>query len=260
MPDTAHTASPRSRPEPETPSWRAIAPIDIGLFVRSARSDARLGRMIGAGAPPAEAFDRLYAEADGNDPWASASPRYGYQRRKYDGIVALLPEHARYRRSLDLGCGAGLLTNRLLACSDTVLGLDISAVAVAHASDRAAGTDGPRFQQADMLDLDPALDRRFDLVVVADALYYLPPAAQTDAGLKAIATRLARLLTPDGTLLIANHYVSGFDAESRRSRRIHNAFTWSPSLDHQATHRRPFWLGSILHPALSCRHPGDSDV
>jgi SAM-dependent methyltransferase len=227
-------------------SWRFISALDIGLFIRSARTDARLGRLIGGGAAPAAAFDCLYAEAAGNDPWASASPHYLYQRRKYDGIVALLPPHSRYRRSLDLGCGAGLLTERLMACSDEALGLDISAVAVGHATQRVAGLPGLSFQQADLLDLDPALDGGFDLVVVADALYYLPPAAQSDTGLKSLATRLARLLAPGGTLLVANHYFSGLDADSRRSRRIHDAFTWSPSLELHVTHRRPFWLASLL--------------
>jgi SAM-dependent methyltransferase len=227
-------------------SWRFISALDIGLFVRSARTDAKLGRLINAGAAPATAFDCLYSESAGNDPWASASPRYLYQRRKYDGIVALLPPAARYRRSLDLGCGAGLLTERLMACSDAATGLDISAVAVGHANRRVAGRTGLDFRQADLLDLDPALDRCFDLVVVADALYYLPPIAQTDTGLKTLATRLARLLAPGGTLLVANHYFSGLDADSRRSRRIHDAFTWSPSLALETTHRRPFWLASLF--------------
>lgn len=247
MPDTGQPIGARN-PAGQTRglSWRFISALDIGLFVRSARTDARLGRLLDAGDLPAAAFDRLYSESSGNDPWASASPRYVYQRRKYDGIVALLPPLKRYRRSLDLGCGAGLLTERLMACSDEATGLDISSVAVGHATRRVAGRSGLHFRQADLLDLDPALDRQFDLVVVADALYYLPPAAQTDTGLKTLATRLARLLTPGGTLLVANHYFSGFDADSRRSRRIHDAFSWSPALTHQSTHRRPFWLGSLL--------------
>jgi SAM-dependent methyltransferase len=228
---------------------RFISALDIGLFIRSARSDAKLGRLIEDGAAPAAAFDRLYAESAGNDPWASASPRYLYQRRKYDGIVALLPPLARYRRGLDLGCGAGLLTERLMDRCDEATGLDISAVAVAQASRRTAGRAGLNFRQADLLDLDPALDGGFDLVVVADALYYLPPDAQTDCGLKALATRLARLLAPGGMLLVANHYFSGLDADSRRSRRIHDAFTWSPSLALGRTHRRPFWLASLLSAA-----------
>jgi SAM-dependent methyltransferase len=228
--------------------WRFIAARDVFLFLRSARSDAKLGTLMGGGAKPAAAFDRLYAEADENDPWASASPLYRYQRRKYDGIVALLPERRRFRSSLDLGCGTGLLAERLTDHSDEVLGLDISAVAIGRARVRTAGQAGLEFAQADLLQLDPALDGRFDLVVVADALYYLPTEALTDSGLKVLAARLARLLAPDGVLLLANHYFSGMDGDSRRSRRIHDAFTWSPAMTLLATHRRPFWLASLLTP------------
>lgn len=250
MPDAGHHTLGRPQGRPARPlSWRVISALDINLFIRSARSDARLGRLIAAGAAPASAFDTLYAEADGNDPWASASPRYRYQRRKYDGIVALLPQQDRYRRSLDLGCGAGLLTDRLMEHSDEALGMDISEVAIGQATQRAAGRPGLSFRQGDLLDLDPALDRRFDLVVVADALYYLPPTAQTDTGLKALAARFARLLAPGGTLMVVNHYFSGLDADSRRSRRIHDAFTWSPALTLTVTHRRSFWLASLLTAA-----------
>ena len=238
MPSTARAPS----------AWRFIAAQDIFLFLRSARSDAKLGDLIGGGAKPAAAFDRLYAEAAENDPWASASPRYRYQRGKYDGIVALLPDLRRFRSSLDLGCGTGLLSDRLKNHSDEVLGLDISAVAIDRAQARTEGQAGIGFAQADLLQLDRGLDGRFDLVVVADALYYLPPEALTDSGLKSLAARLARLLTPDGILLLANHYFSGMDGDSRRSRRIHDAFTWSPAMTLLATHRRPFWIASLLSP------------
>ncbi len=229
-------------------SWRFIAARDVFLFLRSARSDAKLGAILNEGAEPAAAFDRLYGEAPQNDPWASASPRYRYQAGKYDGIVSLLPQGRRFRSTLDLGCGTGLLASRLAARSDETLGLDISEVAISRARARAP-QPGLAYAQADLLLLDPALDRRFDLVVVADALYYLPPEALTDTALKTLATRLSTLLAPDGVLMLANHYFSGMDADSRKSRRIHDAFTWSPSLTHTTTYRRPFWLATMLAKA-----------
>lgn len=235
-------------PADRAPILRFIAPRDIFLFIRSARSDAKLGKFLDAGAEPAAAFDRLYGEAPQNDPWASASPVYRYQSGKYDGIVALLPKGRRFRSALDLGCGTGLLASRLAHHSDATLGLDISEVAVTQARTRTP-QPGLSYSQADLLQLDPALDRQFDLVVVADALYYLPPGALTDTALKTLATRLAGLLAPDGILMLANHYFSGLDADSRKSRRIHDAFTWSPALTHSATHRRPFWLATLLSKA-----------
>ncbi len=71
---------------------------DIGLFVRSAKSDAKL-RTWWAEGNAAEVFDRLYGTAPENDPWASASPRFRYQHRKYETIASLIPV-SRYRRAL----------------------------------------------------------------------------------------------------------------------------------------------------------------
>lgn len=217
-----------------------MRPRDIALFLRGARTDAGIARLRATHGDPA-AFDAAYA---GGDPWASADPRYLYQRRKYDVLASLLPTR-RFARALDLGSGLGLMTRRLAAHADEVVGIDISTTAVAHA--RAAHRDLHQisFQQGDMLALPASLDCGFDLLVLADSLYYLPPPL-TDGALKQIALRLARLLRPGGICLLANHFFSGADAESRLSRRIHQAFTWSPGLQVTAEHRRPFYIVSVL--------------
>ncbi len=222
-----------------------MSPRDIGLFLRSARTDAKvqdLRRTIGAAA----AFDAVY---DAGDPWASGDPRYLYQRRKYDVLLGLLPKR-RFARALDLGAGSGLLSRKLTAHADLVLGIDISATAMALAVAASTHLPGLSFRQGDVLDLPADLDGGFDLLVVADTLYYLPPPLADDT-LKALAQRLARLLRPGGVCLLANHYFSGADADSRLSRRIHQAFTWSPSLHLTASYRRPFYLVSLLERAAS---------
>src|SRR5947209_17202630 len=93
--------------------WPFMAPWDIGLFLLGQRADNRLARMLAAGLTPSTALDRLYAEAPECDPWRSASPSYFYQRNKYDSLVGLLPKARQFRRSLDIGCGTGLFTERL---------------------------------------------------------------------------------------------------------------------------------------------------
>jgi SAM-dependent methyltransferase len=220
-----------------------MSPRDIGLFLRSARTDARVADLR-ASVGAAAAFDEVYSRGD---PWASADPRYFYQRRKYDVLLGLLPKR-RFARALDLGAGAGLLSRKLTAYADSVIGIDISAKAIAQAE--AASSDVPTlsYRQGDVQDLPADLDGGFDLLVVADTLYYLPPPLD-DATLKGLAQRLARLLRPGGVCLLANHYFSGADADSRLSRRIHQAFAWSPALTLIAAHRRPFYLVSLLEPA-----------
>ncbi len=189
-------------------------------------------------------FDTIY---QGSDPWASVDPRYTYQRRKYEALSRLLTGR-RYGHVLDLGSGLGDLASLLADRSDRVLGLDISQVARDRASERHRAVSNLRFAQADVLNLPSHYDGAFDLVMVADMLYYLPQPIQ-DSTLKQLATRLARLLQPGGTLLLANHFFFMADPDSRQSRRIHQAFAWSPSLRVISEHRRPFFLASLLAPA-----------
>lgn len=220
-----------------------IAPGDVGLFIRSARSDARLTGFRETETCP-QAFDRLYATAQDNDPWASASTRYAYQRRKYDKLAALLPKR-RFARALDLGCGLGLFAERLTDIADEVTGLDVSAVAIGAAAERTRHLPQLGYVQGDLKALDPALCGQFDLVTVADTIYYLPPPID-DVVLKAVVPRVAALLRPGGLLLVANHYFFRMDPESRLSRRIQRAFYWSPALVPVAEHRRAFFLASLF--------------
>ena len=218
-------------------SWR-----DLPLFVRSARTDATLRRRMEAG-PARAAFEAAYEEAD--DPWASADPRYRYQSRKYEGMLACLPAGRRFSRALDLGCGLGLLAARLAARADAVVGIDLAQSALDRAARRTRHLPQLTYRQADIAALPDDLDGRFDLVVVADTLYYLArPIA--DATLLKMTARLSRLLAPGGLLLLANHWFFGLDAESKLTSRIHAAFRTCPSLTPRLSARRFFYRVDVL--------------
>ena len=222
-----------------------ILPRDFTLFLKSARTDAAIKRTHAASGARA-AFEAAYTDSD--DPWASAAPRYRYQQRKYEQIMALLPDR-QFRETLDLGCGLGLLSQRLAIRSDQVLGIDVASAALAHARIRALGIGNLSFTQGDVLDLPADLDGRFDLLVIADTLYYLSPLG--DELLKMLSTRLAKLLAPDGICVLANHFFFAADADSRVSRRIHDAFAWSSGFSVVSQHRRAFFIASLLS-----RRPG----
>ncbi len=218
-----------------------MSPRDIGLFLRSARTDSRIAAdRLAHGARAA--FEAAYSET--GDPWASADPRYCYQRWKYQGLMASLPAGRRFARALDLGSGVGVLSLALTEVADDVLGMDIAQSAVDEAMRRAAGRPGLRFVQGDVCALDPALAGTFDLVVVADTLYYLD--AVDDFSLKTVVASIARLLAPGGLCLVANHYFFAGDRDSRLSRRIHDAFIWSAGFSAISSQRRPFYLTSLL--------------
>lgn len=240
-------------------SW---TPNDIGLFLRGARADARLADLLNGSASSkkaeqvvrqatalhirASAFDQLYAETAG-DPWLSASPRYRYQARKYDALVSMLPAGRRFPRALDIGCGAGLLTRRLAPVCDSIMAVDISAVAIQYARERNSSLDNISFEQHDILQADSeGWSEAFDLIVIADTIYYLPGEALSDSSLKSMALRFARMLAPCGLLLVANHFFLTIDAASQLTRRIHSALEWSPTLRTVKKSRRAFYLAGLF--------------
>lgn len=217
---------------------------DVGLFLTSARSDAHLQSLRQEFASDPAAFDRLYENAPQHDPWASGSPRYHYQSRKYDALLAMLPPRG-YRRALDLGCGLGLFTERLSKYAENVLGIDISAVAIRHGAERTRALKNVEMRQGDLAALGAEFDGRFDLIVIADTLYYLPAPIQ-DEVLKTVAARISRLLTSDGIVMVVNHYFPLPNAETRLTLRIHRAFQWSSAFVLLSEHRRAFFLATLL--------------
>jgi len=224
---------------------RFMMPTDIPLFLKSKKTDEaieRWRRELGSRA----AFDAAYSTFE--DPWQSTSPKYCYQRWKYDHLIDSLPKGRRFRHALDLGCGLGLLTTKLAALADHVTGIDIADEAIKRAAQRSAHLSNVGYEQGDASRLPGSLDKRFDLVVVADTLYYLPPPITT-ANLKRIAMRIGELMMPGGICLLANHYFFSLDRDSRLSRRIHDAFIWSPSFQAMSQHRRPFYLVTLLDRA-----------
>lgn len=217
-----------------------LLPRDFTLFLHGARTDNAIKRalaLVGARA----AFEEAYTRS--SDPWFSAAPRYRYQERKYEQLMSLLPDR-HFEHALDLGCGLGLLSRRLARRTHHVLGVDVADAALVHARRLAADLDNVVFEQGDILDLPASLDGRFDLVVIADTLYYLDPLH--DDMLKSLSTRIAGLLSPGGVCVLANHFFFAADAESRVSRRIHDAFAWSPSFKVLGQHRRAFFLVTLL--------------
>jgi SAM-dependent methyltransferase len=224
---------------------------DISLWVRSARTDARLSRLrCEHGAE--RAFDLLYEQLE--DPWACNVPHFRYQRLKYDALLSLIPPR-QFRSALDLGCGLGVLTRDLASRADQVLGLDLSRLAVEQARQLSKNSLNVGFEQADVLAIDPSMDGRFDLIVFADTLYYISPLS--DEVLKRIRRRVANLLVPGGVLLLAHHYFCDLDPGSRLSRVIHNAFRWAPELTLLQEYRKPFYPVSLLEaPTRELRSGG----
>lgn len=115
-------------------------------------------------------FDQLYAQSD--DPWRLRAS--WYEQRKRAVLLASLPS-ARFVHGYEPGCAIGELTLALADRCNHLLASDGSAQAVQHTRRRLAGREHVRVVQAWLPDEWPP--GRFDLVVLSEFLYYLPPDA-----------------------------------------------------------------------------------
>ena len=238
MSNNARRSDDRSAKLVEVPRDFFMTVRDVAFWIRSARADAALARLRTT-ATAGEAFDRLYRSTD--DPYGTESPQFRYQRRKYRALLSILPKRL-YGDVLDIGCGLGAFSRALAPYAERVLGMDVSLHAVSQARSLSAGFANLQFEQGDIQSFDSP--RRFNLVVLADVIYYLP--TLTDASVKEIAAKLTALLDPGGLLLLVNHFFFAVDRPSRMTRRIHNAFGASSDLAVVSEHRRAFYLATLL--------------
>jgi SAM-dependent methyltransferase len=113
--------------------------------------------------------------------------------------------------ALDVGSGEGADAIWLAAGGWQVTAVDVSAVALARAAERAQRRElGDRiaWEQGDLIGWDPS-PRQFDLV--SAQFMYLPPAALTE-----LHRRLAAAVRPGGKLLIVGHDMSDLQTSMGR--------------------------------------------
>ena len=124
---------------------------------------------------------------------------------------AFAQSFAKGKRVLDAACGEGYGSRLLADSAESVLGLDLSGAAIAHARRRYADRTNLRFEQGDCTALT-LRDASFDLIVSFETLEHV--AAQ-----EALIAGFARVLAPDGILIISSpdkrtySHVSGFRNE-----------------------------------------------
>ncbi len=112
-----------------------------------------------------EALDTLYLSSE--DPWATRSNPE--KRVRYEELDRFLPG-APFARALEIACGEGDFSARLLRVAREVWAMDISQVVVERAQSRYPKV---RFFQGDVRALPVERLRDFDLIVWLDALYWL---------------------------------------------------------------------------------------
>jgi predicted TPR repeat methyltransferase len=104
------------------------------------------------------------------DPWDLENS--SYERERCVQLLDML-EGRRYRRVLEIGCGAGYLTRMLTAHADHIVALDISQTAIDRARSLSAGQTQVDFRVANIMEYKPQADGPWDLVVFSETICYL---------------------------------------------------------------------------------------
>lgn len=165
------------------------------------------------------------------DPWHLATSAYEWERA--ETTLAFLGDRW-YDRALEVGCGEGSFTARLLDRCDHIDAVDFSVLALRRARRRFAGDSRVEVTRLDVLREDPR--GTFDLIVCAELFYYM-----SRAQFESVAARVVRRLAPGGDLLLV-HGTSVNDAISSENadvvapdgragaRQIHGYFCRMPGL------------------------------
>jgi cyclopropane fatty-acyl-phospholipid synthase-like methyltransferase len=137
---------------------------------------------------PVEHFERLATESA--DPWDYETS--AYEQAKYRRTLAALPR--RTGRTLELGCSVGVFTAMLAPRCESLLAVDFSPTALAHARRRLVGTENVELAERHLPEQMPP--GPFETIVCAEVLYYWSPALVREG-----LTMMERALAPGGTLL-----------------------------------------------------------
>ncbi len=139
----------------------------------------------------------------GADPYQYATSPYELTR--FERMSGLLTGR-RFCSALEVGCAEGHFTRTLAEICDQVTALDLSEAALCRAR---ALVDQPHVEwiQANVRTWQP--DKSYDLMVMAEVLYYLPAPTKGPSYEKAFTLFIERLLSrlePGGRLLLAHGY------------------------------------------------------
>lgn len=146
------------------------------------------------------------------DPWKTFTSRREAIKRHQ---IMTAAGHRRWSRGLELGAGNGSNSQALLTC---VLRLDIcegTTRGVELIRQSVAGC--PRASVHQLVLPAPFPASRYDLIVIAEVLYYL-----SSWDLRALAQEISRTLVPGGRLILAHHHQKFADARQDGAS-VHNA-------------------------------------
>ncbi|MHC2104782.1 SAM-dependent methyltransferase [Methylobacterium sp. CM6246] len=147
---------------------------------------------------PEDYFAGIYASDP--DPWKFTSS--AYERDKYAATLAALPR-PRYRSAFEPACAIGVFTRALSEHCERLLAADPILAAVEAARARCADRPSVEIRQGALPADWP--EGRFDLIVLAEFLYFLAP-----PDLAALVRRAGDAIEPGGDLMLV-HWIGETD-------------------------------------------------
>jgi SAM-dependent methyltransferase len=112
-------------------------------------------------------FDDLWMRGD---PWELETS--DVERERYVRLIGML-DQPRYRRVLEIGCGAGAFTRVLAQRAERVLALDISSRAIATAQAAQTDLQHVEFRVANIMDYNLKEEGPWELIVMSETIYFL---------------------------------------------------------------------------------------
>lgn len=189
-----------------------------------------------SGRAPVRAAVAALAAVNRRHPWSHNEHFHGWVVRRLPG---------RRRRALDVGCGTGLLVERLRRHVTEVVGVDPDATMAAAARARCAGDPAVTVRHAALADVTGE-DGSFDVVTMVAVLHHLP--------LEPALEHAGRLLAPGGRLLVVGlaRVASPLDAAVDLASALLNPLVGL------VKHPRPLPARSPEGPAMPVRDPAET--
>ncbi|WP_064842751.1 MULTISPECIES: nodulation methyltransferase NodS [unclassified Rhizobium] len=149
-------------------------------------------------------YQLLNRELAAPDPWGlDANP---FERERHTQMLRLALAQGSISSALEVGCAAGAFTVQLAPHCKRLTVIDVVPQAIERSRRRIRDSPHISWIVSDVQQFSP--DERFDLIVVAEVLYYIGGIAE----MRGAVRNLVRMLAPDGYLVFG----SARDANCRR--------------------------------------------
>ncbi|MGL9621683.1 nodulation methyltransferase NodS [Bradyrhizobium sp. U531] len=143
-----------------------------------------------------QTYQSLERELSNEDPWRlDDNP---FERERHTQLLRLSLSNSAVSNGLEIGCAAGAFTEKLAPHCKRLTVIDVMPRAIGRAVQRTKRWSHISWAATDILQFSAA--ERFDLIVVAEVLYYLEDMTQ----MRTAADNMVKMLAPGGHLVFGS--------------------------------------------------------